>query len=182
MARALACLAALGVTTACAAAFVLDPGLATADPRDTSSIPTVRHGRPLDASLLLVIILGATGAVTLASLWRGSSSPARPIVLTASGLLVLLVTAGAGWLTNAAYFFFPDYTCRYDGCWPLPWQTWAACAPAILLGTSLLVVGVLPVARRTAFVVPALVWCVAAIVQRLTWNSLALPTFVGPPP
>ncbi len=164
------------------AVFVLDPGLGQVDPTSATT-GLARGGRPVDVQIAVVILL-----VTLATLVVGvvptvlNHGTMRRLGQFVSGLLVLATTVFVHALLRATYFAGPDETCNYPSCWPLPYQSWAAMVPGIALGAALLAMSLIPSRRVWPQVVPAVVWPLTVLVQRLLWDGALLSLFSSPPP
>lgn len=89
--------------------------------------------------------------------------------------LILVVVSGL-------QFTDPTRTCRNEGCWPQGYQELLIAVPVIGTCIAMLVMSFLQKVRwRWRALIPAGVFVVLAVLQRLTWEEYVLPFLVAPP-
>lgn len=91
-----------------------------------------------------------------------------------------------GWFllvtSRLEFFADPDTPCRNEGCWPQGYQELLIAVPVIGTCIAMIIMSFLQKVRWIwRALIPASVFVVLAVLQRLTWEEYVLPLLVAPP-
>jgi hypothetical protein len=148
------------------------------DPRAGRMVvyPVLESGASI-VGILAILALAAAACPGLTTRW---TTPHR-IAHGVGGVVVVLGTWFGHTVSTAVVFAAADTTCRYEGCWPMTMQTFAAAAPTALLGAAMVTAALVRLPWMVRRWSPVALWVVLLTVQRALWDPVLLPLFMGPP-